>query len=138
MLGVKAFGIWLLILACAFLNGTLRETVLVPKLGNPAALILSGMLLSACILAVSFMLVPGLGKLQVSHCLYLGLFWLLLTLAFEIGFGRFLRHQSWSTILEAYTFRNGNIWPVVLAVTFIAPLVAVKLRDHFQVTSAIS
>src|SRR5262245_28458295 len=38
MLALKAFGIWLLILACAFLNGTLREILLVPKLGNPAAL----------------------------------------------------------------------------------------------------
>lgn len=127
---LKATGIWLLILACAFLNGTLREAVPVPKLGNPVALMLSGVLLSACILAVSFVLVPRLGIFRVPHCLYLGLFWLLLTLAFEIGFGRFLRHQSWPVLLEAYTFRNGNIWPLVLLVTFIAPLVAVRLRNH--------
>lgn len=132
MLALKASGIWLLILTCAFLNGTFREAVLVPELGNPAALVLSGVLLSACILAVSLVLVPRLGMLQVSHCLYLGLLWLLLTLAFEIGFGRLLRHQSWPAILEAYAFRNGNIWPLVLAVTFFAPLVAARLRGCIQ------
>jgi len=130
MLVLKGFGIWLLILGCAFVNGTLRETVLVPKLGNPSALILSGVLLSACILAVSLALVPRLGDLQVPHYLYFGLFWLFLTLSFEIGFGRLLRHQSWSTLLEAYTFKNGNIWVLVLVVTVLAPLIVAKLRGR--------
>jgi hypothetical protein len=129
MLVLKAFGIWLLILGCAFLNGALREVVLIPKLGNPAALILSGVLLSACILVVSLLFAPRLGNLQVSHYWYIGLLWLLLTLSFEIGFG-LLRQQSWSTILEAYTFKNGNIWPLVLAVTFLSPLVAGKLQGR--------
>ena len=129
MLVLKAIGIWLLILGCAFLNGALRETILVPELGNPGALILSGMLLSACILAVAFVLVPWLGRIQVSHYLYTGLLWLSLTLVFEIGFGR-MRHQSWAAILEAYTFRNGNMWPLVLIVTLVAPFVAGKLRGR--------
>jgi hypothetical protein len=131
MLVPKAIGIWLLILGCAFLNGALREMVLVPALGSPAAPLLSGVLLCACILAVSLALVPRLGTLRVSQCLHLGLLWLALTLAFEISFG-LLRHQGWSTILEAYTFRNGNIWPVALLVTLIAPLMAARLRGHIQ------
>ena len=110
------------------LNGAVREAVLIPRLGNPLALVLSGLLLSACILAISFALVPKLGRLQSRHCLYLGLFWLCLTLAFEFGFGRLLQHRSWSELLEAYTFKNGNLWPVVLVVTFFAPLAAVRLR----------
>ena len=125
---LKAIGIWGVILVCAVLNGAVREAVLVPKLGNPLALVLSGLLLAACILAVSFALVPKLGRLQPRHCLYLGLFWLCLTLVFEFSFGRLLQHRSWSELLEAYTFKNGNIWPLVLVVTLIAPLVAVRLR----------
>ena len=135
MLALTAFGVWLLILGCAFLNGTLRELVLIPKLGNPAALIFSGLLLVACILAVSILLAPWLGDLTVTHCLYLGVFWLLLTLAFEIGFG-LLRHKTWSMILEAYTFKNGNIWPLVLGVTLIAPLAAAKFRGQIKCSAA--
>lgn len=130
MLIFKAIGIWVLILICAVLNGAVREAVLIPNFGNPVALVLSGLLLSACILAVSFMLVPRLGSLQVTHCLYLGLFWLCLTLVFEFGFGRLLQHRSWSELLEAYTFKNGNLWPLVLVVTFVAPLVAVRVRGQ--------
>ena len=129
MLILKAIGIWGVILVCAVLNGAVREAVLIPKLGNPLALGLSGLLLSACILAVSLVLVPKLGRLQTRHCLYLGLFWLCLTLVFEFSFGRLLQHRSWSELLEAYTFKNGNIWPLVLVVTLIAPLVATRLRS---------
>jgi len=31
-------------------------------------------------------------------------------------------------LLEAYTFKDGNIWPIVLLVTLVAPLLAVRLR----------
>ena len=129
MLILKAIGIWGVILVCAVLNGAVREAVLVPKLGNPVALVLSGLLLSACILVVSFELVPKLGRLQTRDCLYLGLFWLCLTLVFEFSFGRLLQQRSWSELLEAYTFKGGNIWPLVLLVTLIAPLLAVRLRS---------
>lgn len=128
MLLLKAIGIWGLILVCAVLNGAVREAVLVPTFGNPVALALSGLVLSACILVISFALVPKLGRLQGRQCLYLGLFWLCLTLAFEFGFGLLLQHRTWSELLEAYTFMNGNLWPLVLLVTLIAPLAAVRLR----------
>ncbi len=125
---LKAIGIWALILVCAVLNGAVREAVLVPAFGNPVALALSGLLLSACILVLSLALVPKLGRLQRRQCLYLGLFWLCLTLAFEFSFGLLLQHRTWSELLEAYTFRSGNLWPLVLLVTLIAPLAAVRLR----------
>jgi hypothetical protein len=99
-----------------------------PALGKPVALLLSGVLLSVAILAVSLLLVPALGRLSSSRCLYVGLLWLCLTLIFEFGFGRLVQHQSWQQLLEAYAFKDGNLWPLVLVVTFVAPLLAVRLR----------
>lgn len=128
MLTLKATGVWLVILACAVLNGGFREALLMPALGKPVALLLSGVLLSVAILAVSLLLVPALGRLSSSQCLYVGLLWLCLTLVFEFGFGRLVQHQSWRQLLEAYTFKDGNLWPLVLVVTFVAPLLAVRLR----------
>jgi hypothetical protein len=128
MLTLKATAVWLLILACAVLNGGLREALLVPALGKPAGPVLSGVLLSIVILAVSLLLVPRLGRLATGQCLYVGLLWLCLTLAFEFGFGRLVQHQSWQRLLEAYTFKDGNVWPVVLVVVFLAPLLAVRGR----------
>lgn len=130
MLTLKATAAWLLILVCAVLNGGLREALLMPSLGKPAALVLSGVLLSIVIVAVSLLLVPRLGRLSTSQGLYIGLLWLCLTLIFEFGFGRLVQHQSWQQLGEAYTFKEGNIWPLVLVVTLVAPLLALRVRGH--------
>jgi hypothetical protein len=126
MLILKAAAIWLLILVLAVLNGGIREAVLVPGVGKPAALVFSGLLLSACIIAVAWILIPRLGRLDVAKSLQIGLLWLVLTLAFEFGFGRWIQGRPWHELLEAYAFKDGNIWPMVLVVTFFAPLVAVR------------
>lgn len=128
MLEVKAAAVWLLILICAVLNGALREAVLVPRFGQPAGLLASGLLLSVCIVGVSVALVPWFGRLSTSRCLQLGLLWLCLTLVFEFGFGRLVQHKSWSELFEAYTLKGGNLWPFVLVVTLLAPLLAARLR----------
>jgi hypothetical protein len=88
----------------------------------------SGLLLSACILGVSIALVPWFGRLGTSRCLQLGLLWLCLTLVFEFGLGRLVQHKSWSELFEAYTFKGGNLWSLVLVITFLAPLLAARLR----------
>lgn len=86
-LSVKAFGIWLVILFCAVLNGALREIFLIPNLGVFIAQILSGVLLSAIILLFSYGFIPRLGILSKVQIFYPGLFWLVLTVLFEFGFG---------------------------------------------------
>lgn len=126
----KATAVWLVILVCAVLNGGLREALLMPLFGRPLALLVSGVLLSIVIVAVSLLLAPCLGRLSTSQCLYVGLLWLCLTLIFEFGFGRLVQRQSWQQLVEAYTFKEGNIWPLVLVVTFVAPLLAVRVRGR--------
>ena len=118
----KATVVWLLIAVCAVLNGGFREAVLLPGLGMPAAIFLSGILLCVLIMVVSFVFIRWLGPLRTAQSLLVGLLWLFLTLAFEFGLGRFVQHREWSEILDAYTFKNGNLWPLVLVVTFLAPL----------------
>ena len=129
MLTLKATAIWLLILVCAVLNGALREAWLMPWFGRPAALVASGVLLSLVILGISLLAAPWLGRLTAAQCLSVGLLWLVLTLAFEFGFGRLVQHRSWQELGAAYTFQDGNIWPLVLVVTFFAPLLAARLRS---------
>ena len=84
---------WLLILGLAIANGGLREAVLIPTLGPSAGLVLSGILLSSLIALVAYVLVRTAGRLTVPQGLRLGLFWLSLTLIFELGFGRLVQHR---------------------------------------------
>ena len=127
-LWLKAFILWFAILVLAMLNGILREIALVPAMGSFGAFIVSGVILSACIFTVAFLAAPWYGRLPSADWLLVGLFWLLLTLAFEFGFGRFLQHKSWVDLFEAYTFKGGNIWPLVLVAILIAPWLMAKWR----------
>jgi hypothetical protein len=124
MLYLRAAGIWLLILVLAILNGGFREAVLVPGFGDPVAHLLSGLLLIGCIVLVSYLLVPRLGARSRLQLLGLGVFWLALTLVFEFGLGLLVQGKSWRALLAAYTFQGGNIWPIVLLVVAVAPLLA--------------
>jgi hypothetical protein len=135
MILLRSLAAWLLILAFAMLNGAFREAILLPSLGKPAALVLSGALLSACIVIVAVVLTKWMALDGAARSLEVGALWLLLTLAFEFGFGRLVQERPWPEMLEAYTFEDGNIWPLVLAVTFLAPLFAPRLRGHDRRTA---
>ncbi len=128
MLALKAIAVWLLILVCAVANGVFREKFLLPTFGVVAAFVISGLLLSLCIVVVSAALIPWFGRLTMSSYFLLGASWLALTLMFEFGFGRFVQHKSWAQLFEAYAFQDGNLWPLVLIVVTVAPLLAARLR----------
>ena len=126
-MALKGLAVWAVILMLAVLNGALREAVLIPKLGTPVGLVLSGVFLSALILVVAYLSLPWLGARRSVQLVGIGLGWLALTLIFEFSFGLW-QGKSWQVMLGAYTFKGGNIWPVVLVVTALAPYLAAKLR----------
>lgn len=121
----------MVILGLAIANGILREEILLPALGKPGALVLSGVLLATLIVLVAYGLVRFTPGLSASQGFRIGALWLGLTLAFEFSFGRYVQHKSWAELLDAYTFKEGNIWPVVLAVTLLAPYLAARLQAAF-------
>ena len=129
---LKSLVAWLVILALAVANGALREIVLIPVFGKAIGLILSGVLLSLLVALVSFALVRLSHGITILQGFRVGASWLCLTLAFEFSFGRYVQHKSWSELLDAYAFQDGNIWPVVLLVTLLAPTAAVLLQARLQ------
>lgn len=124
---LKSLVVWAGILVLTMLNGALREAVLIPKLGTATGLVLSGLLLSALIIAVSYAALPWLDTRQLVQLLAVGLGWFALTLVFEFSFGLW-QGTSWPALLEAYTFKDGNIWSLVLLITAFAPYIAAELR----------
>ena len=124
----KAIVVWFVILLAAFANGALRELILVPALGSMTAQLASGLLLSVAVVALAVLSAPWLGSMNPTHGLLIGLLWVCLTLAFEFGFGLLVQRKSFATMLAAYTFKDGNLWPVVVVVTGLAPLVAAHIR----------
>jgi hypothetical protein len=125
---LKALTIWAVILLLAVLNGALRETILIPKFGPTMSLIFSALILSILIFVVAYFSLPWFGLRCSAELVTVGLAWLALTIVFEFSFGLWLG-KSWQVMFEAYTFKDGNLWPVVLVVTTLAPYLSAKLRD---------
>lgn len=127
MIVAKALAVWALILLLAILNGITREALLTPAFGQVPGLLISGLLLCALILLVTYLTLPWLSVAVREQQLRLGIFWLLLTLVFEFAFG-LAQGKPLSVILSAYTFRGGNLWPLVLCVTAVAPRLMARVR----------
>jgi len=130
---LKAATLWLAILLLAILNGTLRELALVPAFGSFAGYVASGIILSACIFLVALVAAAWYDPLTPRQWWFIGLLWLLLTVIFEFGFGKFVQHKTWENLFAAYTFRGGNLWPIVLFVTFISPWLAARFRGFILI-----
>lgn len=126
-LAVKAIIVWLVILGLAFANAALREAVLVPWIGKVRGLTLSGVILSALVLAVAYMTLPWIGASRVIELLAVGMGWLVFTLSFDLLMGA-IQGEPVRQQFDAYLFKRGNLWPVVLLVTASAPWLAAKLR----------
>jgi hypothetical protein len=128
MVALKTLALWLLILALAIVNGGFREAVLLKVLPRSTAFTVSGLLLMAYVLIVALLCIKWLGQLSLAQYVGVGLLWLALTLAFEFGFGLLVRGESLASLLDAYRFREGNMWPIVLAVVAVAPAFAAYIR----------
>ena len=108
-------------------NGAFREAELIPMFDTVPGLLLSGLLLSCLILAVAYLFLPWLGARAPLQLLLIGLGWLVITLIFEFSFG-LLRGKALADLLDAYTFKDGNICPVVLVITVVAPWLPARFR----------
>jgi hypothetical protein len=126
---VRAFGVWLGFLAVAIGGAMIREKFLAPGLGPAAARALGTLLVGAIIFGLIYAYVGRLkGATRVS-LVKLGLFWTILTIAFEFLFGHYVMGHSWDALWADYNILQGRLWPLVLLVTLFGPLVARKLRN---------
>ena len=58
----------------------------------------------------------------------IGLWFLVLTVAFEFGFGRFVAGHSWGQLLLAYNLAAGRVWALVLVFITVAPWLSFRLQ----------
>ena len=124
----KAAALWFGILLLAVLNGALREDVLTLRLGLIAGTMFSGAILCCCIFAVAYAAYPWWGQVDAGIFWKIGGLWVALTVTFEVLFGIYVRGESWRTLLGAYTFKDGNLWSLVLVSTLTAPAITARMR----------
>lgn len=123
MLFIKAFGVWLLMLLAAFINGAIREMLIVPRIGESLGHIIGVVRLSGVVFALAGFSVNVFGPFTFGTLLGVGLFWLGLSLLFEFGFFHYARHEPWPKLLADYNIFRGRLLLVVWLSTLFSPLV---------------
>lgn len=125
---LKYLLLWFPMLLLAVVNGTLRELVYKKYTGELLAHQLSTVSL-ILLFGIYIYTVTGKAQLPSSKAaLGVGLLWLILTLLFEFGFGRF-RGNSWEKLLYDYHIWEGRIWILIPCWVFIAPFIFYKWRN---------
>jgi hypothetical protein len=124
---VRALVVWAAIIPIAIGNGAFREAFLLPRLGVRRGKLVSGFTLSGMVFLVTLLTIRWMGLTTVSASLGVGVLWLICTVAFECVFGHWVARKPWSVLLKAYTFRDGELWPVVLLVVTLSPYLAARL-----------
>jgi hypothetical protein len=96
-------------MAAESVHGALRAMFLVPVTGDFRARQIGAIAGSFIVLALAYLLIDWVGaESAAGHLLAVGAFWLVLTLGFEFGLGRYGFGYSWQRILEDYDIRQGG------------------------------
>jgi hypothetical protein len=128
MMHIRALLVWFALLVLAFANGAVRESALVPRLGEALAHAVSSVTLSVAILILSWFTITWIRPTSVSDAWRIGVTWLALTLAFEFLAGHYIFGDPWSRLWADYNVLRGRIWVLVLATTLVAPVIAARAR----------
>lgn len=125
---LRALLVWLVLISVEIAHGTLRAIFLVPIVGDFRSRQLGVFSGSALIFAVAFFFVRWIRAGTTRDWISVGVFWLALTLAFEIGIGRLFR--SWDDLLLDYRIDQGGLLPFGLLFLAAAPYLASRLRKR--------
>lgn len=123
----RAFVVWCGFVLTAVLNGAMRESLLIPRLGDTRGAQLSAILLSVTILLITYFAIRWIAPRDTRDAWRVGFGWLLLVLLFEFGLG-LAQGVSWGAMLAEYRFWTGKLWVLVLVAATAAPFLTGRLR----------
>jgi len=129
MVLIRAFLVWLVIIAAETAHGILRGVLLVPIGDLPARQI--GVLIgSLLIFAVTFLFIQWMAAKTKLQFLAVGLLWGVLTILFEIVLGRLILGLPWDRLTEDYDVTRSGFMGVGLLFMAAAPWLAAWLRGR--------
>jgi hypothetical protein len=127
----RAVGIWLALVAVESIHGVMRRLFLEPQLGDLRARQLSVFIGAVLIALVFWFTLKWLRPQPVRRWWTLGLLWLALTLAFEIGLGR-ATGMSWDRIASDFDPRRGGLLAFGMLVILVGPRLLAPRRALIQ------
>ena len=124
----RSLAIWLILILSEIAHGILRRITLVPLVGEFRSSQIGVFTGSAIILLIAFYSHRWIGAKRRGELILVGFGWLLLTVTFEVLFGRFVAGLSWERIFSDYNILQGGLMPAGLIFLFCSPILASRLR----------
>ena len=129
---LRGVAVWCCIIIVETLHGIARTMFLAPALGDFQARQVAVFTGSFLILVVAIVLIRWIRPADAGEAVRVGMLWLVLTLVFEIAFGRYVLHAPWSRIASDYNVLRGGLLPIGLLVLTAAPLTAIDFFDRYK------
>jgi hypothetical protein len=130
MLLLRAFAVWLVIIAVETVHGILRAALLVPLVGDLPARQIGVPVGSFLIFAVACLCVRWIAATTKLRLLGVGLLWAVLTVLFEVGLGWLVLGFPWGRITEDYDLSRGGFLVLGLLFMAVSPLLAARIRGQ--------
>lgn len=126
---LRALSVWLIVAAAETVHGILRVRLLNRRFGDHRARQLGVFSGSLIIFAIVWASIAWVGVQSSRDCLGVGLLWLVLMLAFDLGLGRFYFGFPWKRLMADMDPRQGGLLGLGMLFLSLSPLLAAKLRD---------
>lgn len=105
---------WLLLAVIAIANGILRQSTYGQFVSDLTAHQLSTVTAIFFTGALVFWFNRRRPIESASQAWLIGAIWLVMTVAFEFGFGHFVAGHAWSRLIADYNLFNGRVWSLFL------------------------
>jgi hypothetical protein len=123
----KALAVWVAMAVSAVINGIVRQSVLVPILGEGAARPLSAAMLLILVYVLTWVFLRWTNRPTGRGLWVVGAGWLALTVIFETALGFFVSGMSAPEIAASYNPLAPTLWFYVLAGILVAPPLVARL-----------
>lgn len=124
----RSLVLWCVLIAAEIIHGMLRALILVPLAGEFRSRQIGVFTGSAIILVIASLTIRWVGATRRTELLTVGAIWLVLTVLFEVLFGRFVAGLTWERIAADYNLWKGGLMPIGLLVLCFSPMFAARLR----------
>jgi len=111
---------WFPMLLLAIFNGIIREAVYKKAVGDLTAHQISTFTLMILFAVYIRYFLVKFPPASATEAISIGVLWVVLTLLFEFGFGRY-RGNSWATLLGEYNLFQGRLWILIPVWVLVAP-----------------
>lgn len=121
--------VWLLLAVVAITNGIIRQSTYGKAVSDLAAHQISTATAILAFGAVVWLVNRAWPIESVTQAWAIGGCWLIMTIAFEFGFGHYVAGHSWDRLLADYNIVTGRVWALFLVWVAILPWVVFKFAS---------